>query len=327
VKIGNVETKGLAFLAPMAGVTDMTYRRICMEHGCGLGYSEMVSAKAISYKNVKTVELTRNYEHARPLTLQLFGHEPEFLYDGIKRLEDAQLSEFDIIDINMGCPAPKIFKNGDGSALMRSPKLVEEMVKAAVRATSKPVTIKTRRGIDFGDEKAVEIAKAAESGGASAVAIHARYREQYYSGSAEWDVIAQVKQAVKVPVIGNGDVVSGESAAALMKQTGCDAVMIGRAAMGNPWIFTEVNAYLAGELFTQPSVSERMATALEHSRMIILHKGEYIGVREMRKHLGWYCKGIKASAKIRAQMNTMETLSDVEKMANTIINDARDYNV
>jgi len=320
VKIGNVETLGSAFLAPMAGVTDMTYRRLCMEHGCGLGYSEMVSAKAISYKNVKTVELTRNYEHARPLTLQLFGHEPEFLYDGIKRLEDARLSEFDIIDINMGCPAPKIFNNGDGSALMRSPKLVEEMVKAAVRATNKPVTIKTRRGIAYGDEKAVEIAKAAEAGGASAVAIHARYREQYYSGFAEWDVIARVKRAVKVPVIGNGDVDSGEAAAKLMAQTGCDAVMIGRAAMGNPWIFAEVNAYLAGEPFKQPSISERMAAALEHSRMIIEHKGEYIGVREMRKHLGWYCKGVKSSARIRAEMNKMETLPDIENVIEVIIN-------
>jgi len=320
VKIGSVETRGLAFVAPMAGVTDMTYRRLCMEHGCGLGYSEMVSAKALVYKNARTEELTRNYEQARPLTLQLFGHEPEFMHDAIKLLEEKQHSDFDIIDINMGCPAPKIFKNGDGSALMASPKLVEEMVKAAVRATSKPVTMKTRRGINYGEEMAVDIAKAAEAGGVSAVAIHARYREQYYSGLAEWDVIAQVKQAVKVPVIGNGDVVSGEAAAAMIKQTGCDAVMIGRAAMGNPWIFAEVNAFLADEPFEQPNIRERMALALLHSRMIIENKGEYIGVREMRKHLGWYCRGVKSSAKLRAGISSICTIADIESLTEEILN-------
>ena len=320
MKIGNVETRGLAFVAPMAGVTDMTYRRLCMEHGCGLGYSEMVSAKALVYKNARTEELTRNYEQARPLTLQLFGHEPQFMYDAIKLLEEKQHSGFDIIDINMGCPAPKIFKNGDGSALMASPKLVEEMVKAAVRATNKPVTIKTRRGINYGEEMSVDIAKAAECGGASAVAIHARYREQYYSGLAEWDVIAQVKQAVKVPVVGNGDVVSGESAAKMMAQTGCDAVMIGRAAMGNPWIFAEVNAFLAGKPFEQPGIRERMALALEHSRMIIENKGEYIGVREMRKHLGWYCKGVKSSARLRAGISSICTITDIENLVEVIQN-------
>ncbi|MCL2852652.1 MAG: tRNA dihydrouridine synthase DusB [Defluviitaleaceae bacterium] len=318
--IGGVQTRGLAFLAPMAGVTDMTFRQLCIEHGCGLAYSEMVSAKAIVYGSVKTVELARNHKSAHPYTLQLFGHEPGIMAEAVRILEGNPELDFDILDINMGCPAPKIFRNGDGSALMRSPALVEEMVRAAERAASKPVTVKIRRGIDYGEEMAVEVAKAAEAGGAYAIAVHARYREQYYSGLAEWDVISQVKSAVKVPVIGNGDVVSGEAAAAMLRQTGCDALMVGRGAMGNPWIFDEINAHLAGGEAPKPDVRQRMSLARTHARMIIDNKGEYIGVREMRKHLAWYCKGVKSSSRLRAGISGIETLSDIEELLETIIN-------
>ena len=320
MKVGQVQTRGLAFLAPMAGVTDMTFRRLCMEHGCGLAYSEMVSAKAIVYGSSKTIELARSYGSAHPYTLQLFGHEPHVMAEAVRILESNQDIDFDIIDINMGCPAPKIFKNGDGSALMRSPRLVEDMVRAAVGATRKPVTVKIRRGINYGEEMAVEVAKAAQSGGASAIAVHARYREQYYSGEADWNVIAQVVDAVDVPVIGNGDVVSGEAAAAMLAQTGCAAVMVGRGAMGNPWIFAEINAHLSGGEAPRPDVHQRMSLAHTHARMIIDNKGEYIGVREMRKHLGWYCKGVKSSARLRAGISQIETLSDIENLIETIIN-------
>ena len=318
--IGKVQTRGLAFLAPMAGVTDMTYRKLCIDHGCGLAYSEMVSAKAIVYGSAKTVQLALNHESSHPFTLQLFGHEPEIMAEALRILEGNSELSFDILDINMGCPAPKIFKNGDGSALMRSPKLIEDMVKAVVSVTAKPVTVKIRRGINYGEEMAVEAAKAAESGGAYAVAVHARYREQYYSGMAEWDVISQVKNAVKVPVIGNGDVVSGETAAAMLRQTGCDAVMVGRAAMGNPWIFSEINAHMAGDDIQKPDIHTRMSLAHAHARMIIDNKGEYIGVREMRKHLAWYCKGVKSSAKQRAAVSGIETLADIEAIIENIIN-------
>ncbi|MCL2618661.1 MAG: tRNA dihydrouridine synthase DusB [Defluviitaleaceae bacterium] len=320
MSIGSVRTRGLAFLAPMAGVSDRAFRVLCAEFGCGLVYSEMVSAKAIVYASDKSIELAKNHPSALPYTLQLFGHEPQIMAEAILLLEATPGSAFDIIDINMGCPAPKIFKNGDGSALMRSPKLVEEMVRACVNVTNKPVTVKIRRGINYGEEMAVETALAAQSGGAFAVAVHARYREQYYSGSAEWDVIAMVKDALRVPVIGNGDVISGETAEAMLRHTGCDAVMIGRGAMGNPWIFAEINAYLAGEAYSRPAIRQRMELALAHARMLIDNKGEYIGVREMRKHLAWYCKGVPSSAKLRAGISGIETAADIEGLADTIIN-------
>lgn len=309
--IGNVVLENPVILAPMAGVTDLPFRLLCREQGAGLVCMEMVSAKAIYYHNKNTEELMEIHPSEKPASLQLFGSDPGILSEMAKRIEE---KPFDILDLNMGCPVPKVVNNGEGSALMKDPRLVEEILTGLVKAVKKPVTIKLRKGFDDEHVNAVEIAKIAESCGVAAVAVHGRTRQQYYSGKADWDIIAAVKDAVKIPVIGNGDVDSPEAAAALLTQTGCDGVMIGRAAQGNPWIFREVVHFLeTGEKLARPSVTERKELILRHAALQLQIKGEYTAVREMRKHLSWYTTGMPHSARFRQTINSMESMEELIK--------------
>ena len=316
MKIGSLELKNNVFLAPMAGVTDMPFRVICSEMGCGLVYSEMVSAKGLMYGSKNTEKLLSVDKRERPIAVQLFGSSPEILGKMAKSLEDAAI---DIIDVNMGCPAPKIVKNGEGSALMKTPALVGEIVRSVVESQKKPVTVKFRKGFDDGSINAVEIAEIAEANGASAVAVHGRTREQYYSGKADWDIIKEVKKSVSIPGIGNGDVFSPQDAENLFDYTGCDAVMIGRGAQGNPWIFRRITKYLeTGEILPPPDAGERMEVALRHLKMLVDFKGEYIGVREMRRHLSDYTKGMAGAAQMRGKINSASTLAEMEEYIKSI---------
>ena len=309
MKIGNVELKNAIALAPMAGVTDLPFRLLCKEQGCGLMYTEMVSAKALLYKNRNTKPLLETRPEEEPVAVQLFGSDPEIMSEMALQLEEGPYA---IIDVNMGCPVPKIVNNGEGSALMKDPKLVEQILTALVKAIDKPVTVKIRKGFDDDHVNAVEIAKIAEACGVAAVAVHGRTRAQYYSGQADWDIIAQVKDAVKIPVIGNGDVDSPEKAKAILEQTGCDGVMIGRAAEGNPWIFREVVSYLEnGTIPARPTNREKREMILRHAALQLEYKGEYTGVREMRKHLSWYTVGMPHSAHFRQTINTMEKMDEL----------------
>lgn len=314
MKIGNVTLENNVFLAPMAGVTDLPFRLLCKEMGCGLVYSEMVSAKGILYNNKNTTELLQVEAAERPTAIQLFGSDPKILGEMGKKIEPYP---FDIIDVNMGCPAPKIVKNGEGSAITKTPELVGQIVKSLVESQNKPVTIKFRKGFDDDHINAVEIAKIAEANGAAAVAVHGRTREQYYSGKADWDIIRQVKEAVSIPVIGNGDVVDAASAEALVEQTGCDGIMIGRGAEGNPWIFKQILHYReTGETLAKPTQHEVKEMMLRHARMQVEYKGGAIGIREMRKHVAWYTAGFPHSAKLRAAINQVESLQELEQMLN-----------
>lgn len=312
LKIGSVELPNPVILAPMAGVSDLPFRLLCREQGAGLVCMEMVSAKAIAYHNKNTEKLMETREQERPVSLQLFGSEPDLMAEIAAQIEERP---FDILDINMGCPVPKIVGNGEGSALMKNPRLIEEIITKVSRAIKKPLTVKFRKGFDDDHVNAVEIAKIAEASGAAAVAIHGRTREQYYSGKADWEIIRQVKEAVSIPVIGNGDVDSPEKARALLDATGCDGVMIGRAARGNPWIFHRVSEYLkTGKLPDKPSREEIKAMMLRHARMQVEHKGDYTGIREMRKHISWYTTGLPGSAKLRGRINSVESLEEMEAL-------------
>ena len=310
--IGNVVMDNPLVLAPMAGVTDLPFRLLCKEQGAGLVCMEMVSAKAIYYNNKNTEALLEIDTREKPVSLQLFGSDPEIMAAMAHRIEDRP---FDILDINMGCPVPKVVNNGEGSALLKNPELVRKIVTAVVKAVDKPVTVKIRRGFDEDSVNAVEIAKIIEDCGAAAVAVHGRTREQYYSGKADWDIIRQVKEAVSIPVIGNGDVTSPETAVALMEQTGCDGIMIGRAVRGNPWLFSEILHYLeTGEHKDRPTMEEVREMILRHTRMQVELKGEYTALREMRKHVAWYTAGFPHSARLRARTNEISTMQELEEL-------------
>lgn len=312
LKIGNVELENNLILAPMAGVTDQSFRLLCREQGCGLLYTEMVSAKAILYKNRNTKELLEVREGERPIAVQLFGSDPDIVGAMAHQIEDGP---YDIIDINMGCPVPKIVNNGEGSALMKNPKLVEQILTSMVKKVKKPVTVKFRKGFHDGCINAVEIAKIAESCGVSAVAVHGRTREQFYSGKADWDIIRQVKEAVRIPVIGNGDIFKPEDAKRMLDETGCDGLMMARGVRGNPWLFSRTNHYLdTGELLPEPDAAEVARTILRHAKLQVELKGEYIGMKEMRKHIAWYTCGLPHSAAIRRECNMLETMEELERL-------------
>lgn len=366
MKIGNVEIRNNVVLAPMAGVTDLPFRLLCKEMGCGLLYTEMVSAKAILYNNKNTESLLTVTEGENPISVQLFGSEPQIMADIAKRIEERP---FDIIDVNMGCPVPKVVNNGEGSALMKNPKLVGQIVEAMAKAVKKPVTVKIRAGFNSESINAPEIVHIVQESGGSAVAVHGRTREQYYSGRADWDVIRQVKEKVKIPVIGNGDILCVEDAIRMLEQTGCDAVMIGRGARGNPWIFRQVSRYLnncAADRKTinncemdsnvisncekdrdtinncvedrtiintrggndiandaeleKPSADEVCDMILRHARMLIEAKGEYTGIREMRKHFAWYTSGMKHASGLRNEVNGVEHFSQLEELVERMRN-------
>ncbi len=310
--IGGVALNNNIILAPMAGVTDLPFRLLCSEQGAGMCCMEMISAKAILYKNKNTESLLEIHPQEGIVSLQLFGSDPDILSEMAKQIEERP---FDILDINMGCPVPKVVGNGEGSALMRQPKLVEEIITALVKAVHKPVTVKIRKGFDEAHVNAVEIAKIAEASGAAAVAVHGRTREQYYTGEADWDIIAKVKDNVSIPVIGSGDVTDGASAEKMLITTGCDGIMIGRAARGNPWIFRQIADYLTdGSISPKPDREEVKAAILRHARLQLECKGEYTGIREMRKHVSWYTIGMPHSAKLRQRVNMAESFGELERM-------------
>jgi len=315
IKIGNLELEGNVFLAPMAGITDMTFREICRVYGASMVYSEMVSAKGILYDNDNTKQLLDISELGQPTVIQLFGSEPEILAEAAKKIEHLP---FSVLDINMGCPAPKIVKNGDGSALMESPKLVAKIMETVSKAIKKPVTMKIRKGINNSDN-AVEIAKIGEEHGASAVTVHGRIREQYYEGTVDLDIIKKVKESISIPVIASGDVVDVESCIKTFEYTKVDGLMIGRGSRGNPWLFRDIAYYYrTREMLPPPTPEEKLSQCLKHAKMIIAHKGEYIGIREMRKHAGWYIKGLKGSGVLRTEINKIDSYEGLETLFTNI---------
>lgn len=312
LKIGNVELENNLVLAPMAGVCDLPFRVLCKEQGAGLLCMEMVSAKGIFYRNKNTEILLSTTPKERPVSLQLFGADPDIISEMAKKIEERP---FDILDLNMGCPVPKVVNNGEGSALMKNPKLVYEIVSKTVKATRKPVTVKIRKGFDEAHTNAPELAKAIEAAGAAAVAVHGRTREQYYSGKADWEVIRQVKEAVSIPVIGNGDLLTGKDVLRMKEQTGCDGFMVGRGAQGNPWVFRQILHFLeTGEELPKPEFAEVARMLLRHAREQVLFKGETVGIREMRKHAAWYTSGYHNSAKLRREINGVETYGQLEEL-------------
>lgn len=312
LKIHDIEFDNQLVLAPMAGVTDLPFRLLCREQGAGLICMEMISAKAILYGNKNTESLMEIHQKEMPVSLQLFGSDPDIISEMAKRIEERP---FSLLDINMGCPVPKVVNNGEGSALMKQPKLVEEILRKTVKAIHKPVTVKIRKGFDEEHVNAVEIAKIAEDCGVAAIAVHGRTREQYYSGKADWEIIRQVKEAVSIPVIGNGDVVDADSAEKLAAATGCDGIMIGRAVRGNPWLFKQIQDKLEkGIEPIKPSIKEVKSMLLRHAALQREYKGEYTGIREMRKHVAWYTSGYPHSAKMRQMVNEIESFEGLEEM-------------
>lgn len=315
LKIGNVEIPEPVILAPMAGVSDLPFRTLCREQGAGMVCMEMVSAKAILYKNRNTEALMQTTQEERPVSLQLFGSEPETVAAAAEQIEE---KPFDILDFNMGCPVPKVVGNHEGSALMNDPHLAGKIIAETVKRIRKPVTVKIRKGFDADHVNAVETARILEDAGAAAIAVHGRTREQFYSGKADWDIIRQVKEAVSVPVIGNGDVTDGTSAREMLEYTGCDGIMIGRAARGDPWIFRRVTEYLrTGREIPRPALPEVRQMILRHVRMLLEYKGEYTAIREMRKHVAWYTAGWPHSASLRRRVNEVCTAEELEELLDT----------
>lgn len=307
-----IDLQNKLILAPMAGVTDLPFRLLCKEQGCDILYTEMVSAKAILYKNRNTEPLMAYEEQEHPIGLQLFGSDPQIMADMAAKVQERG---YDFIDINMGCPVPKIVNNNEGSALMKQPKLVGEIVSAMVKAVDVPVTVKIRKGFDEEHINAVEIAKVIEESGGAAVAVHGRLRSEYYSGHADWDIIRQVKEAVSIPVIGNGDLNTPRDVLQMKEETGCDAFMIGRGAKGNPFIFSQMKTYFEeGYIPEKPTLPEMVETMLRHARMMVEYKGEYTGIHEMRKHVAWYTTGYPNSSKLRDEVNHVESYEELEAL-------------
>ena len=318
MKIGNVEIKGFAALAPMAGVADRAFRELCVEFGASYAVGEMVSAKGITYNNDKSLELLEISDEERPCAIQLFGYEPDVM---AKAAEMSLAYKPDIIDINMGCPAPKIALNHSGAALMKEPELCGEIVNAVRNAVDVPVTVKIRKGWDDNSVNAVEVAKICEQAGASAVTVHGRTRQQQYMPPADWEIIKQVKKAVKIPVIGNGDITNAYQAVKMLEETGCDMVMIGRGALGNPWIFRDINMLIGNERVPfEVSETERISVLLRHIQKLCEYKGEYIGMKEARKHAAWYFKGIHGAASLRKRAGTLNTFDDLIELCKEALN-------
>ncbi len=313
MKIGNVEIKGKAVLAPMAGVSDRAFRELCVGYGAAYVVSEMISSKGVSMGDRKSKSLAYLSPAERPAGIQIFGSNPEIM---AKSVEDVMTFEPQIIDINMGCPAPKIAGNGGGASLMKNPQLAEEIVKAVVKASPVPVTVKIRMGWDFDSVNAVEMAKRVELAGASAITVHGRTRNQMYAPPVSRDIIAQVKKEITIPVIGNGDIVDEQSAAIMLEETNCDLIMIGRGALGRPWLFSQINAYLDhGRVIPEPPVAEKMRVMLKHIKALCEYKGDYIGMREARKHASWYTKGLYGAARYRQELGALENMEQLEEIA------------
>lgn len=322
MKIGDLNINNPLFLAPMAGITDLAFRMLCREQGCGVVYTEMVSAKGLFYGSERTEELMEINPNEHPIGIQIFGSDPLIMAQMVEKISN---TDADLIDINMGCPAPKIVKNGEGSALMRNPQLVKKIVSEVSRASSKPITVKIRKGWDDKSVNAVDIALIAEEAGAAAITIHGRTREQFYAGVADWDIIREVKSRLSIPVIGNGDIFTPQAAFDMTKQTNCDGIMIARGAQGNPWLFRDIISYMdKGEIPIQPEPNEKIETALRHLKIIVGQKGERLGVCEMRKHIAWYLKGLKDSNRIKRLINTLTTAAEVEAVLNSYKKELKD---